>query len=134
MHIYDLGAIPIDAASLRVTMPSYEWNPAVKEGGELIFDIPPPFSTTKRKWNGKRPENITGRRSGRLIAVGYFGRKDKGGGAENQLWVCRCSCGKYCIRRALTIKRPKDSDDCCKHCAHLKYLQRHDRFRQGMVS
>lgn len=72
---------------------------------------------------------MRGRRAGRLVVVGYWGpKRDRNGnckgGGENQVWVCRCSCGLFVTRTAKTIIAARDPDDKCDHCRQLEYIQR----------
>ena len=45
-------------------------------------------------------------------------------------WVVRCSCGKFSMRRAKTIKNPLNTCDRCEHCRHLAYLKRFDFWKR----
>lgn len=132
--LHDLGAAPINIEALRVCLPGVDWIPDIKPGDHLLFDVAPDLSSVERPKYGRwAPDDLTGRKLGRLTVVGWFGvRRNGRGEVVVQKWLCRCQCGSYCIRTAATIKKAKDPDDKCQACRHLSYLKRHDRFRQGL--
>lgn len=129
-----LGAVPVDRMAWRVIAPGEHYVPN-KKIACLVFDSQPPMRGTRRGRGERRPENLNGRTVGRMTVVGYWGPKvaPNGyfrGGAANQVWVCRCSCGIHVTRTAKTIKAARDSDDCCEYCRHLKYMKRNEEFRR----
>ena len=130
-----LGGVPINRMTWRVVGKGERYIPNKRIGNCPVFDIAPPPLPFRRKGAEKRPENMLGRRIGRMTVVGYWGpRLDESGaslgGAENQRWVCRCPCGLYTIRTAKTIKKAGDHDDKCEHCRHLAYLMQSEQFRR----
>lgn len=52
--------------------------------------------------------DLTGRRFGSLIVLGYFGKLNR--------WVCQCDCGRYCVRKCKnsTIKEENNACDVCR--------------------
>ena len=53
---------------------------------------------TNKKGNIK---DYTGKKYGRFTVIGLFQRKKK----RLSLWVVKCSCGTYTLRRAVTIQK-----------------------------
>jgi len=53
-------------------------------------------------FNGKKIMDLTGRRSGRLVAIRPIDRKSKD---KVTFWECRCDCGRISIQRATRIAR-----------------------------
>lgn len=58
-------------------------------------------------------EDLTGRQFGELTALQPAGKDRRG----NIRWLCRCSCGKECIVRALQLKSGRTSSCGCKRHA-----------------
>lgn len=76
---------------------------------EEMYDEPPEtFPLTRGA------KDITGLRRGSLTAVGYL-RKSRKRGA---VWLCKCDCGKYVVRRGLNFYNNKDDYDACTYCRH----------------
>ena len=77
---------------------------------------------------GDHANNMTGAKCGRLTVVGFWGfswgKNSKG------LWLVRCCCGRYEVRRTRAIRNAANRDDCCCVCKHRKHLQRNDEFRR----
>lgn len=45
-------------------------------------------------------------------------------------WVCRCTCGTYCVRKRKAILNPNNTQDRCEECRHLAFLKRDDYRRR----
>lgn len=124
-EIAEYGSTAIDRVAYRVTRPGEHWDQSNKQISCLTFDAPPPMRSTKRRYREMRPENLAGRRIGRLTVVGYWGRAGEGNeGSISQKWVCRCDCGLYVVRTGKTIKAARDPDDKCEYCRHLAFVKR----------
>ena len=48
--------------------------------------------------------DITGMRSGSLVAIRDVGTQDHKGGGKNRVWLCRCDCGNTFVTKATNIK------------------------------
>ena len=83
-----------------------------------------PLGTRKpRRIELKNPSfvDLTGKKYARFTVIGlYDGPKG---------WVVRCDCGKYCVRRAKSIKNPLNTFDRCEHCQELAYLKKNHEWR-----
>lgn len=73
----------------------------------------------------KNVEVLDGSRSGDLTVIGLA--RDHLG-----LWVCRCCCGMYVLRRAKSIKAGRDPEkyDRCERCKHYDFQRRKDEYRR----
>lgn len=123
---FALHDAPVDRVAARVVFRRGEqWIPGCKPGTLLEFDsMPPPLVRERRPWE-MPPEDLSGRKWGRLTAIAWAGKGDHG-----QRWICRCVCGRYTTRQARTIKAAKDADDKCLHCRHLAFLKRDEQYRR----
>lgn len=77
------------------------------------------------KWTGKTEHDLTGTRRGSLTVTGYADEsqwrsaaglppKPKRQNKKGALWVTRCDCGIYAVRRTKSIKSP--GHDSCSRC------------------
>ena len=51
----------------------------------------------------RKPENLIGKRFGKLEVVEYAGLTEKGGQRVSQ-WLCRCDCGNTCLTESYLLK------------------------------
>jgi len=107
---------PINKVAARVVGRGESYD-CPKKIQNIESDVPIPIRATLSG------EDLTGRRQGRLTAIG-LARDHKG------LWVMRCDCGRYCLRRAKAVKNVENWGDRCEHCRHLAYLQKAELFRR----
>lgn len=131
--LQELGGIPIDRMAWRVIGPGEHYERPEKLR-LLCFDDAPPIidrGKDRKHHNGKLTVDLCGKRFGRLTVIGYWGRRIKpsgGGGLATKYWVCRCLCGLFTIRRAITILTNLDRESIftpmCDACAvdHIKKL------------
>jgi hypothetical protein len=70
--------------------------------------------------------DLTGVKFGRLTVIGMHLNL-------NGRWVCRCTCGRYVVRRKKAIQNSENSGDRCSLCQHLAYLKREDYFRRNGI-
>lgn len=122
---------PIDSNAARVLSRGEHWSPSNKMGA-MQFEVPPGMADLSRGRNETQPEDMTGRKIGRMVVIGYFGKGKKRGGAQR--WVCRCPCGVYAIRTAGAIKKAKNPDEKCGNCQEIERLRNSDRWRHGLES
>lgn len=71
----------------------------------------PPLPTHRRPHN---TPDYTGAKIGRMTIVSFHGYSGKSNPVA--VWLARCACGDYEVRRADTIKRNANPDACCMPC------------------
>ena len=113
---------PVDRVAARVVQPGEPYTPD-KKVAQTLSDTPLPMRPFRRTGSNV---NLTGRRAGRLTAVGVSSRRKANGTA---IWVCRCDCGRYVERRAKALTNPKNDVDACDLCRHAAYLKRTSFYR-----
>ena len=110
----ELGGIPIDRMAWRVLGRGehYERPDRLRM---LCFDKCPPKSD--RRHGGKvDTDDLSRRRVGQLTVIAYWGQRKGADGRRGQLWICRCLCGLFTIRRADFIVRPRTDVPKCDAC------------------
>lgn len=70
-----------------------------------------------------RPENLAGRRFGRLVVEERCGSKVTGG-VKKPAWRCRCDCGAVCIAIAEALKRGTKQSCGCLHLETVRNSRR----------
>lgn len=67
-------------------------------------------------------QDYTGLKMGRLTVIGYYGAHWKKG---YSLWLVRCVCGRYELRKGRNIRQPKPSTvHECRRCNKMAQLRR----------
>ena len=112
---------PIDRVAARVTKAAKAadlWAPKPKP--KLDFAESAEMLRTASLPTGSRREllELTGRRRGRMVIVGYAAQQGAGGGAK---WVVRCDCGRYEHRTRIMRWLGTDATDLCRECHHRTY-------------
>lgn len=115
---------PVDRTAALVTGRGPRYVPDKKI---LTADQPTPHPTMP--FPGPLEHDLTGASRGRLTVVGFWAGNERG--KKIRLWVTRCVCGTYTLRRTKSIKNPANDVDACEGCRHAAYLRRHDRYRSG---
>ena len=103
-------------ASVVRDSPGEHWTPLVMDQ-RIHSDVPIPCAVLPTG-----APNLTGLRVGRLVVIGYHSRRKKNG----RMWVVRCQCGAYEVRKAskLTAERPADAPELtCVDCEALRHAQ-----------
>jgi hypothetical protein len=74
-------------------------------------------------FTGPRKEDLEGVVFGRFTVMGFYEKKKNGG--NRGMWVVRCRCGNYSLRRGNGIKRSiaRGKDSCCYVCDKIKRLK-----------
>ena len=67
--------------------------------------------------------DLTGVRFGRFTVVGYL-KSHKQSKQTHHMWLVRCACGTYSLRKHRAIQRATNADDRCSECRHVRYLKR----------
>ena len=70
-------------------------------------------------FRGPKKFNLTGLRKGRIVVVGLFKVRRRGG---NSKWVVKCSCGNYFVMRRKHIMK-KDGLTTCPQCERNRFLR-----------
>jgi hypothetical protein len=105
---FALYSTPVNKTAGRVKFGESEaWEPKFKDGNRHTFDAPP--KPIGQPQDGAK--DYTGIRRGRLVAAYWYETDSRKG----PLWVCRCDCGKYELRRPRTWSK-KTEQDACKVC------------------
>lgn len=71
--------------------------------------------------------DLTGQQSGRLVVQGMFDHKAMGrrrNPKRGALWVVRCDCGRYEVRRRKALTNEANQEDRCEGCWKLAGLKR----------
>jgi hypothetical protein len=111
----ELEFVPINRVAAKVIGKGISWDPTVCQG-EPVFDVQPltrPPTHAERGAQGF--VDLTGARSGDLVAIGISRGKEK-------RWVCRCDCALYVFRTSKSIKANKTGKDSCPRCAAKRML------------
>lgn len=99
------------------------WSEPDVSGGQLHWKEPPQPLEARPKGVG----DISGAKYGRLTVVRYHGRS--GVSTPVRVWLVRCACGDYEVRREKSIIRalqgdtPPVTEHSCRVCEHVQILQ-----------
>lgn len=120
--------IPVNATASMVTSSPgrlfrHEFD--IDSQNEQVFDAPPPMREYPP--TSMQCDDIRGRKFDRLTAVGLS--------LDSNGWVCRCDCGKFCIRKGKSLKkmnskRSADGAGRCVSCYMLVRLKKRDFFNR----
>jgi len=72
----------------------------------------------------KRIPDKRGIRRGRMLVTGYLCQRIiKNGRKKQTWWVCKCSCGRFEVRRGPTLGRvkPPNGEDMCESCKVVQH-------------
>ena len=117
---------PVDSMAARVMQRGETWEPDIRDVATFIRSADP---IPTRTFTGPRHQDLTGTRFGRLLVTGWFGTHNP---KKPSLWVCRCACGDYELRRSRAVTNLSNAADACKDCRHLEFLKRRDS--QGLTA
>lgn len=84
------------------------------------WDVMPPLKDASGLKAQSSWDDLTGRMVGRMTVMGYYGRSQAG---ETALWVVRCPCGDFEVRKTKTIKKNANQDHCCHYCEHTNKIK-----------
>jgi hypothetical protein len=90
------------------------WEPTMKSGQKHWKAPPLPLEPFIAVPGSKWLIDLTGRQVGRLTVVRYHGRS--GVSTPEPMWLVRCVCGDYELRRAKSIIKETENDPCCLIC------------------
>lgn len=122
------GLDPIDRlAGLQMARGEKVYDPELNPATGFEWRTKPPL---KRHF-GNTPD-LTGRRVGRFTVIGPLKEKNNRHGGSK--WVVMCSCLEwYETRSSKAINNPKNVDDCCRRCRHMKYVKRTYDYRKNLI-
>lgn len=105
---------PIDKKAALVVGSGFNYSPSSLN--DKVFDVPPPYTQI-----GEIPKSTL--RTGaldfmfkakfRFFRLTVIGKHTSKNNQDMALWVCKCSCGYYCLRRAKSLKAKYP---CCGVC------------------
>lgn len=107
---------PINRTAALVTQKSPEYVSLKRIQNTESRNPLPMRVMTPLELNNPSVPTVIGLSIGRLTVIGKY--KDGKG------YVCRCSCGTYCIRQSKAILNKNNVQDRCEECRHLAYLKR----------
>lgn len=106
-------SIPLDVTARLVASKGFHYDPSVRSVTlrDLWFDDCPEFVRLPRY-----PfRNLKGVCNGNLTCVGYFG---------SGIWVMRCVCGRFKLKRAQRITHPTNPNvECCIICRRAEHMR-----------
>ena len=122
----DLSAntAPVNSTAARVIGKGVDYEYSLPEH-EVVSDMPLPVKTLHQTIGLKI--NHTGASFGWLTVIGLSA-------TAKARWVCRCVCGRYCLRKARSIGNPDNIYDRCQHCTHLAVLKKNAEYRRTGVN
>ena len=107
---------PIDRVARRVLVGGYSYQPA-KEFTGTLSHAPLPCKPLDRPSD----RDFTGYVTGHLVVIGLSVDSRKG---KSRLWVCRCVCGYYTVRRSSSlVKRGRRHTQRCSACEQSARLR-----------
>lgn len=113
--IYQGGYMPVNRqAAHALSGPQPEQPNSYLKGCQRVFLAPPPMRDP-----GSGVENLIGRTFGRFTVAGLSVEKRRDGCA---LWVCRCVCGRYELRKSKAVRNSRNSGDACWECRRTQHL------------
>lgn len=122
---------PVNITAMRVMFKGvdYNWDKELPKG-YVNSEIALPLRNIPTATKGSFIENLAGIKFGRFEVIGLYaeyrrqlnGSRGKGRTGINMarinLWVVRCKCGKYEVRRRKSVLNPNNSQDACFFCRH----------------
>lgn len=106
---------PVNRLAASVIGPGIRYEEDIVVLNELVSEVPlptrpyPPVALAK--------DNIAGMKAGRFTVIGLAAD-------VNSSWVVKCSCGRYCYRKARTLKKPRahgEHDLMCGRCVQVEH-------------
>jgi hypothetical protein len=69
--------------------------------GQYHSDKPLPT----KYFTGKPQDDLTGKKIGRLTAIGFLGKKGSDNNKKDGIWLVKCDCGCYETRKSKSLKK-----------------------------
>jgi len=111
---FNRTACPINVTAAKVLFKGEDFTPDKKI---LTAHSYSPFPT---RLVPKNSVDLTGESVGRLTVIGLAEKRG--------MWVVRCDCGRYTMRRAKAIRNQNNTYDRCDACRHLLFLKRESAY------
>lgn len=116
------AAAPLDRQASAVRDGSGDqWTPKISDHQQHWKAPPLPASTFQERIGGRKQIDFTGKVFGRLTVVRFHGVS--GGSKQLAVWLVRCACGDYEIRRAKSLAYKSEINPCCHECKALDRLR-----------
>jgi len=103
--------LPVDKTAAMVTRAGVHFKPKMKASEHVTSPLPLPI------WKGthKSGFDLTGHKCGQMLVTGLSLNK-------RGRWVVKCVCGNYELRKAKSIRNPKNQGDKCRECLKIDYI------------
>lgn len=111
--VYDLGGAPVNITAANALKGGYTHDVRL-DPWDSVAPIP-----TGQPMPGT--PDMLGIQFGRFRVVGHTGKKAPRRGTS--MWVVRCSCGTYSVRKTTAIRNPSNSKDACGRCRHISQIK-----------
>jgi len=110
---------PVDVTARNVTGPG-ERAPDVPDARRSLYTETPPEMAPRHHWQGRiLPEHdMVGFKTGSLTVLGLVRWPVGKNGAT---WVCHCACGRYCMRKGVSLRAGKEIDPECAECRRTRW-------------
>lgn len=127
-NIYDGANLnPVNKTASKVIKKGVHFNEKVRDETLSYEPIPIRPKWFKRSFKHQKfVESVIGVRRGRLVVVGES-LVQKGKSKRGNLFVVRCDCGSYSVRRISSFLK-LDSFGCCDNCLQLLELKVKDYY------
>lgn len=110
---------PVDRTARMVTQRGEHWEAGLNKQA-LHSEVP--IECRRFNKHDALPD-LTGRRVGRLTVQGLMYR------SEASIWVVRCDCGMYEVRKRKALLNMGNQHDACGKCRCLRQRKRHQHYK-----
>jgi len=115
-------ATPVDRVAARVLGKGTHFVSGLKNQGAVWKEMPPTAPLPRHY------RDLKGIAFGRLVVVGYAGKRMRRGQHSNRWWICRCTCGNFCTVHDDTVFQGEEGcakePNMCSECNHVYYTLR----------
>lgn len=115
---FDTALVPVNKTAARCLIPGEHYERECNS--KNVFDVP----ILNKVPVPKGMVNYIHHKQGRIKVLYYAGKKKQvrklcsknKAGAGTHLWMCKCDCGKYTVRRTKSLQKAPENDQCdfCK--------------------
>lgn len=110
---------PLNTTAARVVSGGENYDPKINFANHWHSDCPPKMRRIP-EISLQTCGDLIGKKFGRLTVIGLA---DDYNPKQPARWVVRCACGDYEHRSARAIRNPKNDQDRCLKCKHLRRVQ-----------
>lgn len=118
---FETDLSPVDKTAAIVVGKGVHYDPNMVHQFEHYINPPATLQFT-----GPKDQDMAGRKYGFMSVVGYLGKRGRGA-----LWLVKCKCGMYEVRRSKSIKKASPRDK-CQACHHLDHIKNHYKYLQSL--